>query len=129
MSKKEIKKDSENTEKRERVRLNEYRPISVEDLKAGLLHRAIMLNQSKTGMYFESDSLLQPGARIYLATQKSSEASLASEFECRLAEIVWRNRLKKSFYKRDLLLLTLRVKGCGRNSEYVHSLCMGITLC
>ena len=120
MSKKEIKKDSENTEKRERVRLDEYRSISVEDLKAGLLHRAVMLNQSKTGMYFESDSLLQPGARIYLATQTSSEASLASEFECRLAEIVWRNRLKKSFYNYGYGVQFISTDGPQHNEQQIR---------
>lgn len=98
MTQKDKKTDSENTEKRESVRLEEYQPISVENLKDGILHRVIMRNQSKTGLYFESDSLLQPGARIYLATQVSSGASSANEFECNLAEIVWRNKLKKSFY-------------------------------
>jgi Tfp pilus assembly protein PilZ len=98
MSQKGKRNDSENIEKRKRVRFNEHRPISVEDLQTGILHRAIMLNQSKTGLYFESDSLLQPGARIYLATQTSSAPSFVNEFECRLAEIVWRNKLKKSFY-------------------------------
>jgi hypothetical protein len=98
MPKKDKKTDPENTEKRESVRLEEYQPISVENLKNGLLQRAIMLNQSKTGLYFESDSLLEPRARIYLATETSSGASFANEFECKLAEIVWRNKLKKSFY-------------------------------
>lgn len=99
MSQKEKKTDCENTEKRESARLDDFRPISVEDLKAGVIHRAKMLNYSKTGMYFESDSILQPGARIYLGIGNSSDAAYANEFECRLAEIVWRNKLKKSFYK------------------------------
>jgi hypothetical protein len=98
MTQKDKKTDSENTEKRESVRLEEYQPISVENLKNGILHKAIMRNQSKTGLYFESDSLLEPGARIYLATETSSSASFTNEFECELAEIVWRNKLKKSFY-------------------------------
>ena len=98
MTQKDKKTDPENTEKRESVRLEEYQPISVENLKDGILHKAIMRNQSKTGLYFECDSLLQPGAGIYLATQVSSGASSANEFECNLAEIVWRNKLKKSFY-------------------------------
>ena len=98
MSQKEKSNDSENIEKRKRVRLDEHRPISVEDLKDGIMHRAIMLNQSETGLYFESDSLLQPGARVYLATETSSDAPFVGEFDCRLAEIVWRNKLKKSFY-------------------------------
>ena len=98
MPQKEKKTDSENAEKRENFRLDEYRPISVENLKDGILHRVKMLNYSKTGLYFESDSVLQPGARIYIAAENSSGTSFALEFECRLAEIVWRKRLDKSFY-------------------------------
>ncbi len=98
MSQKDKKTEPENTEMRESARLDEFRPIAVEDLKAGSLHGAKMLNYSKTGMYFESDSILQPGAKIYLGTVNSLQVSMADEFECRLAEIVWRNKLEKSFY-------------------------------
>jgi len=98
MSQKDKKTVSENTEKRDSARLDEFRPITIENLKDGILHRAKMLNHSKTGMYFESDSLLQPGARIYLATESLEGASFTNEFECDLAEIVYRNNLKKSFY-------------------------------
>ena len=98
MSQKDKKTEPENTEMRESARLDDFRPIAVEDLKAGTIHGAKMLNYSKTGMYFETDSILQPGAKIYLGTVYSSQVSMADEFECRLAEIVWRNKLKKSFY-------------------------------
>jgi Tfp pilus assembly protein PilZ len=98
MSQKDKKTEPENTEMRESARLDDFRPIAVEDLKAGIIHGAKMLNYSKTGMYFESDSTLQPGAKIYLGTVNSSQVSIADEFKCRLAEIVWRNKLKKSFY-------------------------------
>jgi Tfp pilus assembly protein PilZ len=89
---------AQNHEKRKNVRLDEYRPISVEDLKAGIFHKATMLNCSKNGMYFETDSILQPGAEIYLGIEKSSHVSFVDEFECKLAEIIWRKKLKKSFY-------------------------------
>ena len=98
MPQKEEKTDSSNTEKRETFRLDKYRNISVENLKDGILHRAKMLNYSKTGLYFESDSDLQLGANIYIAAENSSGASFVHEFECRLAEIMWRKRLDKSFY-------------------------------
>ena len=88
----------ENREKRKNVRLDDYRPISVKDLKAGVFHKATMLNSSKNGMYFETDSILQPGAQIYLGIENSPHVSFVEEFECRLAEIVWRKKLKKSFY-------------------------------
>ena len=87
----------ENNEKREDVRLDEYRPISVKDLKAGIFHKVTMLNYSKNGMYFETDSILAPGAEIYLGIEDSSHASFVDEFECKLARIIWRKKLKQSF--------------------------------
>lgn len=89
---------AENREKRKNARLDDYRPISVKDLKAGVFHKATMLNSSKNGMYFETDSILQPGAKIYLGIENSSDVLFVEEFECQLAEIVWRKKLKKSFY-------------------------------
>jgi Tfp pilus assembly protein PilZ len=89
---------AENQEKRNNARLEEYRPISVKDLKAGIFHKATMLNYSKNGMYFESDSILEPGAEIYLGIENSSSVSFADEYECKRAEIVWRKKLKKSFF-------------------------------
>lgn len=89
---------AENYEKRENVRLDEYRPISVKDLNAGIFYKATMLNYSKNGIYFETDSFLEPGAEIYLGIEDSSHASFVDEFECKLARIIWRKKLKKSFY-------------------------------
>ena len=85
-------------ENRKNVRSDEFRPISVKDLKAGISHKATMLNSSKDGLYFETDSLLQEGSRIYLGIENSSNALFADEFECRLAEIIWRKKLERSFY-------------------------------
>ena len=98
MSQKDKKTEPQNTEMRESARLDKFLPIAVEDLKTGTTHGAKMRNYSKTGMYFESDSILQLGAKIYVGPVDSSQISMADGFECRPAEIVWRNKLKKSFY-------------------------------
>ena len=89
---------TENQEKRDNVRLDEYRPISVKDLKAGIFHKVTMLNHSKNGMYFETDSILEPGAEIYLGIENASQVSFANEYEGKRAEIIWRKKLKKSFF-------------------------------
>jgi len=90
--------ETENQEKRNNVRLDEYRPLSVKDLKAGIFHKVTMLNYSKNGMYFESDSILEPGAEIYIGIGNSSQVSFADEYEGKRAEIMWRKNLKKSFF-------------------------------
>jgi Tfp pilus assembly protein PilZ len=116
----------ENDEKRKNVRLDEYCPISVKDLKAGIFHKAKMLNYSKNGMYFETDSILQPGANIYLGIENSSHVSFVNEFECKLAEIVWRKKLKKSFYNygygvRFISTDNTKEKKCGNQRKVTDS--------
>jgi hypothetical protein len=90
--------ETQNQEKRNNVRLDEYRPLSIKDLKAGIFHKVTMLNYSRNGMYFESDSILEPGAEIYIGIGNSSQVSFANEYEGKRAEIMWRKNLKKSFY-------------------------------
>jgi hypothetical protein len=108
MARNEKQQKAQNLENRKNARSDEFRPISVKDLKAGISHKATMLNYSKKGMYFEADSILQPGTEIYLgienssnalfADENSSNALFADEFECKLAEIIWRKKLNRSFY-------------------------------
>jgi Tfp pilus assembly protein PilZ len=98
MARNEKQRTAPNLENRKNARSDEFRPISVKDMKAGISHKATMLNSSKDGLYFETDSLLQEGSRIYLGIENSSNALFADEFECRLAEIIWRKKLRRSFY-------------------------------
>jgi hypothetical protein len=98
MARREKKRTAPNLENRKNSRSDEFRPISVKNLKDGISHKATMLNSSKDGLYFETDSLLQEGSRIYLGIENSANALFADEFECRLAEIIWRKKLKRSFY-------------------------------
>jgi Tfp pilus assembly protein PilZ len=98
MARNEKQTTAPDLENRKNARSDEFRPISVKDLKAGISHKATMLNSSKDGLYFETDSLLQEGSRIYLGIENSANALFADEFECRLAEIIWRKKLKRSFY-------------------------------
>lgn len=98
MARNEKNQTAQNQEKRHNARLDEHRKISVKDLKAGIFHKATMLNYSKNGMYFETDSIMEPGTEIYLGVEDSSDVALADEYECRRAEIMWRKKLKKSFF-------------------------------
>jgi Tfp pilus assembly protein PilZ len=117
---------AQNHEKRKNVRLDEYRPISVKDLKAGIFHKATMLNYSKDGMYFETDSILQPGAEIYLGIANSSHVSFVDEYECKRAEIIWRKKLKKSFYNYGYGIKLIsadntKEQKCGNQRERIDS--------
>jgi Tfp pilus assembly protein PilZ len=117
---------AKNHAQRENSRLDEYRPISVKDLKAGICHKATMLNYSKNGMYFETDSILQPGTKIFLGIENSSSVSFADEYECKRAEIIWRKKIKKSFYKYDYGIKFIsadntKKQTCESQREKIHS--------
>ena len=58
-----------------------------------------MINYSREGVYFESDSVLNPGMQVYIGIQNSPYASLPDVLEYRRAEIMWRRKLKRSFYR------------------------------
>ena len=66
MARNEKHQKAQNLENRKNARSDEFRPISVKDLKAGISHKATMLNYSKNGMYFETDSILQPALKSIL---------------------------------------------------------------
>jgi Tfp pilus assembly protein PilZ len=126
MAQNEKQLKTQNQEKRDNVRLDEYRPISVKDLKAGIFHKVTMLNYSKNGMYFESDSILEPGAEIYLGIENSSRVSFADEYEGKRAEIIWRKKLKKSFYNygygvKFISADNTKEQKCGNQREKIDS--------
>jgi hypothetical protein len=77
-------------------------------------------------MYFESDSILEPGAEIYLGIENSSDVSFADEYEGRCAEIIWRKKLKKSFYNYGYGVKFISADNtteqkCGNQSEKIDS--------
>jgi Tfp pilus assembly protein PilZ len=91
-------KENENTEMRSSARIDHSSPIQIKDIQSGHLYRAKMLNYSTEGLYFESDSMLNPGTRIYLAIKDSPFAAVPDMIEYRRAEILWRQKIKQSFY-------------------------------
>lgn len=126
MAQNERNLDTQNQEKRNNVRLDEYRPISVKDLKSGISHKVTMLNHSKNGMYFETDSIMEPGTEIYLDIVNSPEVSFADEYACKRAEIIWRKKLKKSFYNygygvKFISADSTKEQKCGNQREKIDS--------
>ena len=88
----------ENPEKRDNARIDHQCLVSIENLKAGTINKAKMLNFSATGLYFEADNLLQPGEEVFVGIDNSPFASAQGMYECYRVEIVWRRDLKKSLY-------------------------------
>lgn len=87
-----------NPEKRNNVRMDHRCPVTIENIKAGVMHRAKMMNFSDNGLYFEADNLLQPGEEIFVGIDDSPFASSKDTYECYRVKIVWRKKLKKSAF-------------------------------
>ena len=87
-----------NPEKRNNVRMDYRGPITIENIKAGVMYRAKMMNFSANGLYFEADNLLQPGEEIFVGIDNSPFASSQDTYECYRVKIVWRKKLKKSAF-------------------------------
>ena len=90
---------TENQENRDTARMDHVSPVQVQDIESGKIHRARMFNYSKEGVYFESDSVLEPGMQIYIGIKDSPYAVVPDVLEYHLAQIMWRKILKDSFYR------------------------------
>jgi len=82
-----------NPEKRNKARTNHICPVTIEDLKVGLIYKAQMLNYSENGLYFEADKLLGPGEGIFIGIENSPITALSDTYECYRAKIIWRKKL------------------------------------
>ena len=86
------------SEDRDKTRFDHISSLQVKDLSSGEVYKAKMLNYSDGGIYFESNSLLQKGAKIYICIQNSPFAKSSGVSEYYTGEIMWRKYLKRSFF-------------------------------
>jgi hypothetical protein len=89
----------ENLENRDTARIDHTSSLQIQDLQSGKIYKAKMLNYSKEGFYFESDSVLNPGMQFYIGIQNSPYAALPDVLEYHRAQIMWRKELKRSFFR------------------------------
>lgn len=88
----------DNSEKRPAARFNCKAKITLESAEAGLIQEARMLNYSKSGLYFESDFYLVPGAEIYIGISNSPFTPAPGVYECYRSVIKWRKFLEHSAF-------------------------------
>jgi Tfp pilus assembly protein PilZ len=91
------------SEKRVNERITYKVPISVEDLEDGFIYRARMVNYSKSGMYVETDVILDLGAEIYIGIEDSpyilpSSVSYSKSPHYFQAKIRWQKDLKDNLF-------------------------------
>ena len=90
---------ADNPENRDNARIRYKSPVTIENLKAGIIYQARMLNFSKYGLYFETDSLLGLGDEVFIGIEYSPYADSHDTYECLRAKIMWRRELPTSFFK------------------------------
>lgn len=88
-----------NLDKRDTERIKYKSPVTIENLKAGILYQARMLNYSKNGLYFESDTMLRLGEEVFIGVEYSPYADSRDMYECFRAKIMWRRELPDSLFK------------------------------
>jgi len=54
-----------------------------------------MFNYSDTGIYFESDAILEPGAEVYIGLRNSPFEDRPNDYACYRLTIMWRKELKE----------------------------------
>ena len=91
-------KPARNLERRKKARLSYVCPISIKDLKSRESCSARIFNYSDTGLYFESDALLEQGAEVYIGLRRSPFDDCPSDYACYRTTIIWRRELKEDAY-------------------------------
>jgi Tfp pilus assembly protein PilZ len=86
-------KAAHNLEGREKARLPYVCQISVKDLMSDESYSARMFNYSDTGIYFESDALLELGAEVYIGLRHFPFEDRPSDYACYRSTIKWRKEL------------------------------------
>jgi len=89
----------ENPENRDNARIKYKSPVTIENLKAGVIYQARMLDYSKYGLYFETDSLLSLGEDVFIGIEYSPYADSHNTYECLRAKIMWRRELPTSYFQ------------------------------
>lgn len=88
----------DDSEKRCATRFDHRVRITLESFEVGVVQEARMQNFSKSGLYFESDFYLAPGAEIYIGISESPFSSKPGVYECYRSVIKWRRFLEHSAF-------------------------------
>ena len=83
------------SEKRSESRLSYWTPITIQESGVCFLYRARLANHSRRGLYFETDLFLNPGVKIYIGIQDSSNRFFPKDYGSFLVEIIWRKPLSE----------------------------------
>jgi len=89
----------QNPENRDNARIRYKVPVTIENLKAGIIYQARMINYSKYGLYFETDNWLNLGEEVFIGIESSPYSVSHDTYECLRAKIIRRKKLPISHFK------------------------------
>ena len=81
------------SEKRSESRLYYLTPITIQESGVYFLYRARLVNYSRSGIYFETDLLLYPEAKVYICIQDTNHILFSEDHGSFWVNIIWRKRL------------------------------------
>jgi hypothetical protein len=84
--------------KRRGLRIYYWTPITIQESGVYFLYRARLTNYSRSGIYFETDLLLYPEAKIYIGIQDTCHKLFSEDHGSFLVNIIWRKRLTGSSF-------------------------------
>lgn len=77
-------------ERRSESRLYLWTPITIEEPGISFIYRARLANYSRSGIYFEANLLLHPGAKVYIRIQDSTHHFFSENKGIFWVKVVWR---------------------------------------
>jgi hypothetical protein len=83
------------SEKRSESRQYYWTPITIQESGVYFLYRAQLANYSRSGIYFETDLLLYPEAKVYIGIQDTNHILFSEDHGTFLVNIIWRKRLSE----------------------------------
>ena len=84
-------------EKRQHQRIRSNKSVTLESLQIGVIGNSRMVNCSETGLYFESDQLIEPGADIFIRIE-DLPSDHTEPYECHHAKVIWGQRLNDEIH-------------------------------
>jgi Tfp pilus assembly protein PilZ len=82
-------------ERRSEVRLNYRAHLIIEESGVCFIYKARLVNVNGSGLYFETDLLLQPGAEVCIGIYDPSKRLFSEDYFRLIVQIIWRSRLKE----------------------------------
>lgn len=84
--------------KRRESRIYYWWPITIQESGVYFIYRARLANYSRSGIYFETDLLLYPGAKIYIGIQDTIHRLFSEDHGNFLVNIIWRKGITESSF-------------------------------